>query len=101
MKKLLLLLVLLTIIVSCTMPATTVKTVDTRPSIAVEGAPEGAELYVDGLRIGMANSYNGHPNILKIEPGIHLIVIRDVSGEVIHKQEIFVESELKTIIVGH
>ncbi len=102
MKKLLPLLMLLTLIVSCSsMPATSVKTVDTRPSIAIEGAPEGAELYVDGLRLGIAKDYDGHPNILKIEPGTHTIVIKDVSGEVIHRQKIFVESELKTIIIGH
>ncbi len=37
---------------SCSMPSTSVKTTDTRPSLAIEGAPSGSLLLVDGLTMG-------------------------------------------------
>jgi len=80
------------------MPATTVKTVDTRPSISITGAPLDSILYVDGISMGNAIQYNGHPNILIIEPGTHKILIKD-GNDVIYQQTIFVESELKNIIL--
>ena len=90
--------VLLMLFVGCSMPATTVKTVDTRPSISVTGAPQDAALLVDGLDMGIASQYDGHPKILLIEPGTHKIEIRK-DGALIYQQVIFVESELKNIVV--
>lgn len=90
--------VLLMLFVGCSMPATTVKTMDTRPSISITGAPSGSILFVDGISMGIAGQYDGHPTILIIEPGTHRIEIRDNAG-VIYQQTIFVESELKNIVV--
>ena len=53
----------------CVGPTTTVRTVDTRPAIAVAGAPSGAVLYVDGIAVGSADSYDGNPNVLLIAGG--------------------------------
>jgi uncharacterized lipoprotein YajG len=83
---------------SCTMPATTVRTVDDRPTLAFKGVPEGALLYIDGLNMGSAAQYNGEPNVLTIEPGTHIVRVT-FNNEVIYEQRIFVESSLKTITI--
>lgn len=84
---------------ACVGPTTTVRTVDTRPALAISGAPAGTVLYVDGAAIGDPGQYDGRPNILRVEPGTHQIDIRDHSGKVIFSQRVFVESELKTVEV--
>ncbi len=90
---------LLLALAACVGPTTTVKTVDTRPAIAVVGAPSGAQLLVDGAPVGAADRYDGNPDILRVEPGTHDVEIRSASGAVIFRQRVFVESELKTIQV--
>jgi hypothetical protein len=89
---------ILTLIVGCSMPATTVKSLDSRPSISITGAPQGAVLFVDGVSMGIANQYDGQPKILTIEPGTHKIEVRN-NSDVIYQQTIFVESELKNIVI--
>ncbi len=102
MKKLLcLVLVLFMLMVGCiSMPETRVETTDTRPQIIIKGAPQNSVLLVDGLRMGRASDYNGNPNVLRIEPGTHVISIVSETGSVLHKQKIFLESEMKTITVS-
>ncbi len=84
---------------ACAGPTTTLKTVDTRPAIAIAGAPGGTQLFVDGLPVGDADRYDGNPDILRVEPGTHDLEIRNASGAVIFRQRVFVESELKTVQV--
>jgi hypothetical protein len=84
---------------ACVGPTTVVRTVDTRPGIAVAGAPGGTILYVDGAAVGDPSNYDGQPNILRVEPGTHHVEIRDARGAVIFSQRVFVESELKTVRV--
>jgi hypothetical protein len=84
---------------ACAGATTTVRTVDTRPAIAVTGAPAGTLLHVDGAVAGDARAYDGQPNVLRLEPGTHLVEIRDRGGNVVYSQRVFVESELKTIQV--
>jgi hypothetical protein len=83
----------------CVGPTTVVKTVDTRPALAIAGAPSGTVLYVDGIAIGNPADYDGQPNVLRVEPGTHEIEIRDGSGRTLFKQRVFAESELKTVQV--
>jgi len=86
-------------IAACAMPSTTVRTTDSRPSLAIEGAPSGSRLFVDGNTIGDARAYNGRPAVLLVEPGTHLVEVQDSSGRVVFRQTVFVESETKTIQV--
>jgi hypothetical protein len=86
-------------LVGCAMPSTTVRTTDTRPSLAVVGAPSGAVLVVDEKAIGPANEYDGNPTVLRVEPGTHEVEVRDRRGQPVFHQRVFVESELKTIQV--
>lgn len=83
----------------CAMPSTVVRTSDTRPSLAVRGAPSGSFLFVDGQNAGRAGVYDGQPNVLMVEPGTHEVDVRDPGGQVVFRQRIFVESELKTLEV--
>ena len=84
---------------ACVGPTTTVRTVDTRPALAIAGAPAGAVLWLDGVAVGSASSYDGNPGVLRVEPGTHQIDIRDGAGRSIFQQRVFVESELKTVQV--
>ncbi len=88
----------LTVLFGCPMPSTTVRTIDSRPSIAVRGASASADLLLDGINVGKAVDYNGTPKTMMIESGRHRVSIVD-NGSVVYDQNIFVESELKTIIV--
>ena len=87
------------VLAACVGPTTVVRTVDTRPAIAVAGAPSGTVLFVDGVEVGDPRSYDGQPDVLRVEPGTHDVEIRARSGEVVFRQRVFVESELKTVQV--
>jgi hypothetical protein len=99
MKKLYLSLLSAIIFTGCAMPETIVKTVDSRPQLAIKDAPKESILYVDGLKIGEATIYNGKPKTLIIEPGTHMISVKTPQGDFLYNQKIFVESELKTITI--
>ena len=83
---------------ACAGPTTVVRTVDTRPAIAVVGAPSGAVLFLDGLAVGDPAAYDGNPGVLRVEPGTHQVELR-VDGRTTFTQRVFVESELKTVKV--
>jgi hypothetical protein len=84
---------------ACVGPTTVVRTVDTRPALAISGAPSGTVLFVDGAAVGNPHDYDGRPNILRVEAGTHQVDIRDRAGNVLFSQRVFVESELKTVQV--
>jgi hypothetical protein len=84
---------------ACAMPSQAARTRDTRPALAVSGAPAGSQLVVDGLEVGSAAMYDGRPNVLRLEPGTHDVAVRGATGGVILQQKVFLESELKTIEV--
>lgn len=89
----------LLLLLACAPPATTVRTSESRPALAIEGAPAGSKLFIDGNAAGDANAYNGQPGILRVEPGTHEVEIREASGRVLFRQKVFVESETRTIVV--
>ena len=85
------------LLAGCAMPVTTVRSVDTRPSISVSRGNEQADLYVDGIKMGRAAEFK-EPNQLKLEAGTHRVSIVE-AGKIIFEQTIFIESEHKTIII--
>jgi hypothetical protein len=89
----------LALALACAGPSTAVRTVDTRPAIAVTGAPPGTVLYVDGAPVGDATAFDGRPDVLRVEPGTHELEVRDRGGQVVFRERVFVESELKTVKV--
>ena len=78
-------------------PVTTLRTPADRPSLVVEGAPRGAQLFVDGNAIGEAAVYDGQPAVLLVEPGAHVVDVLDESGRVLLRQTVLVHSEAKPI----
>jgi len=55
---------------------------------AAQGATKGTELLVDGLSMGEARKFNGHPKSLRLEPGWHRVEVRSRRGAVM-SQDIF------------
>jgi hypothetical protein len=86
-------------LLACSLPATAVRTGAARPSLALRGAPPDAVLVLDGREVGAAARYDGDAGVLVVEPGTHLVELRDGLGKVRFRQRVFVESELKTVEV--
>ena len=72
---------------ACALPTTRVNAGTARPTLTVVGAPANAMLFIDGLQIGIAANYNGAPNNLLIEEGVHRLELRD-GGNVLLVQKI-------------
>ncbi len=75
MKNILVLFLALAL-TACALPTTRVNAGTARPTLTVIGAPANAMLFIDGLQIGAASSYNGAPNNLLIEEGVHRLELR-------------------------
>lgn len=75
MKKIISLAFVITI-AGCSLPTTRITTGTSRPTLTILGAPDIAVLYVDGLAVGSAAQYNGSPQTLLIEEGVHQVEIR-------------------------
>lgn len=75
-------------LVACAQPTTRVSTGASRPTLAVQGAPADAVLYVDGLSMGNADQYNGVRQTLLIEEGVHQVELRR-GIQVLMSQKIF------------
>lgn len=58
-------------------PTPGVEITDERPTIAFKGAPVGSVIYVDGIAMGAAAKFDGKREALLVEPGPHLIEVRD------------------------
>ena len=89
---------------ACALPSTVVRTPDSRPGLAISGAPAGSLLLVDGKSAGEARRYDGgpgesSPRVLLVEPGTHEVEIVDAAGKVLFRQRVFLDSETKTIQV--
>jgi hypothetical protein len=74
---------------ACTYPTTQVVRGDERPAIAVEGAPLGSILEVDGIDHGDASYWNGKPDRLLVEPGSHNVRIIS-NGTVLLERTVYV-----------
>ena len=82
-------LVAFVLLQACTYPSTQTVRSDERPSIAVEGAPLGSVLEVDGIGHGDASYWNGKPDRLLVEPGSHNVrVVLD--GKVLLERTVYV-----------
>ncbi|MBB3224415.1 hypothetical protein [Pseudoduganella umbonata] len=84
----------------CALPTTDVKTGSLRPALAVQGAPAGALLYVDGIQIGEAALYDGKARKVMIEEGAHRIEVKQ-GATLLHTQQIFAGAgETAVVVVG-
>lgn len=88
------------ILSACALPDTTVKTGSPRPTLAIKGAPAGSILIVDGLAMGLAAQFNGEPNVLILEEGLHQIEIKQ-AGVSLHAEKAFISNgETRTVSVN-
>jgi hypothetical protein len=84
----------------CALPNTEVKTGAVRPTLAVQGAPAGSQLFVDGLQMGDASVYNGVTQKLFIEDGVHVVEVRH-GGSVLLSQKVLASNgETSTVVVS-
>lgn len=77
MKRVISLVFVVLLLNGCVYPNRQTHTVDDRPSIYIVNPPPNAMLHVDGAKIGPADKFNGEPNILLLEPGVHHVEIRE------------------------
>jgi len=99
LKNITLAATLAALVSACALPTTEVRTGATRPALAVQGAPAGASLYLDGILIGAAAQYNGVAQKLLIEEGVHRVEVKQ-GQTVLLTQQIFASSgETSTVTV--
>lgn len=92
--------VAITLLSACALPHSEQVTGTTRPTLQVSGAAPDAFLYMDGVLIGQVGQYDGSKNVLKIEEGMHCVVIVK-NGNVLHEEKIYASGgEKKRIEVG-
>ncbi|NVK17146.1 MAG: hypothetical protein HWE30_00470 [Methylocystaceae bacterium] len=85
------------ILSACSYPHTNTTTVNDEPTLVFEGTSSTAEVYLNGLNVGLAANYNGEPNSLIVPRGTHQLEIRD-NGTIILSEKIFVsDGSVKTI----
>lgn len=85
---------------ACALPDTTVKTGSPRPTLVIKGAPADSTLIVDGLVMGAAAQFNGDPNVLILEEGVHQIVIKQ-AGITIHAEKTVISNgESRTVTIN-
>lgn len=94
------LLILIMFIIACAHPAKRVQTLDDRPMLSIKGTSDTATVFVDGLNMGTASIFSGNKNALRLEPGTHLVEIRDGS-QTYFKENLYLGSgSNKTIDLG-
>ena len=98
MYRSLLLLITLFLFAGCSYPRTDVDAVDSRPTLVFKNAPKEAIVYIDGIPMGKAATYNGNPKVLAVLPGTHEVILL-LGDTPLLQQTIYVESENKTITI--
>lgn len=84
---------------ACTYPTENVEVTDERPAVAFRSAPAGSQVFVDGVAMGPADKFDGKKNVLQIEPGTHVVQVRQ-GGQVLFSQTVFLGARAtKTFIV--
>jgi hypothetical protein len=71
---------------------------DSRPSIGISGAPEGAVVFVDGLNMGPATRDNEEVKVLLVESGKHVVELKSADGRVLLSEEVFLSSSTRKIL---
>ena len=101
MKILYTVLILLSVVFlqGCHYPdAAKIEQKDSRPAIGVAGAPAGAVLFVDGLKMGLTSQFDGKQNVLLVESGTHLVEIKSANGQVLHSETLFLSGSTTKIL---
>jgi hypothetical protein len=92
----------LVLLSGCSLPQTTVRSGSSQPGLIVKGAPNGSTLFVDGLAIGPASEFDGHPKVLNVLEGVHKVEVRS-GTTVIYSEKTFAsngETHTVTVVGG-
>lgn len=95
-------LVLCSLLGACELPQSTVRTGAPAPALIVTGAPANSLLYVDGVQMGAATTFNGKPYTVSVLEGVHMVDVR-LAGKVIYSEKVFVgasETHAVNVLVG-
>ncbi len=84
---------------ACATPVTVVRTIDDRPRLLLQGAPEGAILRVDGRPVGKASAFSGNPGVCQVEPGVHFLEVRLGDKVLVSQKVFFGGGEQRTVVV--
>jgi hypothetical protein len=88
---------LCTMLSACALPQTTVTSGSSQPSLVVTGAPSDAVLYVDGLAMGRASQFDGHPRVLAVLKGPHQVEVREGSTVLYHDKVFLSNGETRDV----
>lgn len=83
-------LLLCFVFAACSYPQSSSTQGSDRPGIYVTGAPENAEIIVDGLNMGGAAQFDGKKKFLELEPGAHRVSVV-LNGDVLYDQRVFLD----------
>jgi hypothetical protein len=85
------------LLTGCTNPSEQVRSVDSRPSIFLKGAPAQAEIFIDNLRVGLAEDYL--EKAILLENGTHVVRVMK-NGKTLFSEKIFVSGAVtKTLVI--
>jgi hypothetical protein len=85
------------VLMGCAYPNTTVRTVESKPQLAIANASPSSMLLIDGVPVGLAAAYDGKKNTLQIDRGTHRIEVQD-QGRTVFSQTVYLGDDLtKTI----
>lgn len=99
LKNIMMAAALAALVSACALPTTEVRTGAARPALAVQGAPAGASLYLDGILIGDAAKYNGVAQKLLIEEGVHRVEVKQGQAVLLAQQIFASAGETSTVTV--
>jgi hypothetical protein len=74
---------------ACAYPTGSVQQGEAPSAVYVVAAAEGTEIYIDGVRRGLASDYDGKKKVLRVTPGRHVVELR-TGAEVLLKKTVFV-----------
>lgn len=80
-------------------PNTGVEITDERPTIGFKGAPEGSEVFIDGIAMGPADRYDGQRETLLVEPGTHVVQVRHQGGLILSARVFLAEGANRVFVV--
>jgi hypothetical protein len=88
---------LCTMLSACALPQTTVMSGSSQPNLVVTGAPADAVLYVDGLSMGRAAQFDGHPRVLAVLQGPHQVEVREGTTVLYHDKVFLSNGETRDV----
>ncbi|MFD2204169.1 hypothetical protein [Kiloniella antarctica] len=84
-------------LLSACVPAETTRTLDERPSVGFANVPKDAEIFVDGLSMGLAGDFDGESRSLTLINGSHKIKLMQ-NGQEILSQDVYLNGPSVTIL---